>query len=77
MSLFKKKDNEFATGKKRPKLKPIGGAQEKAGTSGKGGGQPAEPTYDVNSKDWSDQLASFKKKGGRNNDGAFGYGTST
>ena len=74
MSLFKKKENEFSTGKKRPKLKPIGGAQEKAGTSGKGGGQPAEPTYDVNSKGWSKQLASFKEKGGRNNDGAFGYG---
>ena len=26
---IQKKDNEFATGKKRPKLKPIGGAQEK------------------------------------------------
>lgn len=74
MSLFKKKENEFSTGKKRPKLKPIGGAQEKAGTSGKGGGEPAKPSYDVNSKGWSDQLASFKKKGGRNNDGAFGYG---
>ena len=74
MSLFKKKENEFSTGKKRPKLKPIGGAQEKAGTSGKGGGEPAKPTYDVNSKGWSDQLASFNKKGGRNNDGALGYG---
>lgn len=74
MSLFKKKENEFSTGKKRPKLKPIGGAQEKAGTSGKGGGEPAKPTYDVNSDGWAKQLASFKAEGGRNNDGAFGYG---
>lgn len=75
MSLFKKKENEFSTGKKKPKLKPIGGdVQENAGTSGKGGGQPAEPTYDVNASDWSDQVAKFNAKGGINNDGRFGYG---
>jgi hypothetical protein len=75
MSFFKKKENEFSTGKKRPKLKPVGGdAKEKAGASGKGGGQPAEPKYDVNAKGWSDQVAKFNAKGGINNDGRFGYG---
>jgi hypothetical protein len=75
MSFFKKKENEFSTGKKKPKLKPVGGdAKEKAGASGKGGGQPAEPKYDVNAKGWNDQVAKFNAKGGINNDGRFGYG---
>ena len=75
MSLFKKKDEDRKT--IRPRLRPANfgsDPKEKAGTSGKGGGQPAEPTYDVNSDGWAEQLASFKKKGGRNNDGSFGYG---
>ena len=73
MSLFKKKDEDQKT--IRPKLRPVGGdAKEKAGTSGKGGGQPAEPKYDVNAKGWNDQVAKFNKKGGKNNDGRFGYG---
>ena len=75
MSLFKKKDEDRKT--IRPKLRPANfGSEpkEKAGTSGKGGGQPAEPKYDVNAKGWSDQVAKFNKEGGINNDGRFGYG---
>lgn len=72
---FFKKDDEPSTSRVKPKLRPVGGdAKEKAGTSGKGGGQPAEPKYDVNAKGWSDQVAKFNAKGGINNDGRFGYG---
>ena len=67
---FFKKDDEPSTSRVKPKLRPVGGdAKEKAGTSGKGGGQPAEPKYDVNASDWSEQVAKFNKKGGINNDG--------
>jgi len=75
MSLFKKKDEDRKT--IRPKLRPANfgsDPKEKSGTSGKGGGQPAEPKYDVNAKGWSDQVAKFNKKGGINNDGRLGYG---
>lgn len=80
MSFFKKKDEDSKT--IRPKLRPENfnpsdsgsDPQEKSGTSGKGGGQPAEPKYDVNAKGWSDQVAKFNAKGGINNDGRFGYG---
>lgn len=75
MSFFKKKDEDRKT--IRPKLRPANfGSEpkEKSGTSGKGGGQPAEPKYDVNAKGWSDKVAEFNKKGGINNDGRFGYG---
>lgn len=60
----------------RPKLRPANfGSEpkEKAGTSGKGGGE-AKPAYDVNAKGWSNQVAKFNAKGGINNDGKFGYG---
>lgn len=75
MSFFKKKDEDRKT--VRPKLRPANfgsETKEKSGTSGKGGGQPAEPKYDVNAKGWSDQVAKFNKKGGINNDGRMGYG---
>ena len=72
---FFKKDDEPSTSRPRPRLRPVGGdAKEKAGTSGKGGGQPAEPKYDINAKGWNDQVAKFNAKGGINNDGRFGYG---
>ena len=75
MSLFKKNDEDRK--RIRPKLRPANfGSEpkEKSGTSGKGGGQPAEPKYDVDAKGWSDQVAKFNAKGGINNDGRFGYG---
>lgn len=75
MSFFKKKDEDSK--RVRPKLRPANfgsDPKEKSGTSGKGGGQPAEPKYDVNAKGWNDQVAKFNKKGGINNDGRFGYG---
>lgn len=74
MSFFKKKDEDRKA--IRPKLRPANfGSEpkEKAGTSGKGGGE-AKPAYDTSAKDWSDQVAKFNKKGGINNDGRFGYG---
>jgi hypothetical protein len=72
---FFNRDDEPSTSRVRPRLRPVGGnAQENDGTSGKGGGQPAEPTYDVNAPDWKKQVASFNKKGGKNNDGRLGYG---
>lgn len=75
-NFFKKEERTTKTAP-RPKLRPanLGSApKEKAGTSGKGGGQPAEPKYDVNAKGWKDQVAKFNAKGGINNDGRFGYG---
>lgn len=77
---FKKKDEPSTSGIK-PKLRPAGfnpsnsgsDPQEQSGTSGKGGGE-AEPTYDTSAPDWNKQVASFNKKGGKNNDGRFGYG---
>ena len=74
---FFKKDDEPSTSRVKPKLRPANfgsDPKEKSGTSGKGGGQPAEPKYDVNAKGWSDKVAEFNKKGGINNDGRFGYG---
>lgn len=80
MSFFKKKD-EPSTSRVKPKLRPANfnpsdsgsEPQDQAGTSGKGGGE-AKPTYDTSAPNWSEQVASFNKKGGINNDGRFGYG---
>lgn len=63
MSLFKKKDEDV-----KKAYKPTGDAKEKAGASGKGGGEPAKPTYDPKSKGFADIIEK------RNNDGNFGYG---
>ena len=80
MSFFKK-DDEPSTSRVKPKLRPANfnpsdsgsDPQEQSGTSGKGGGE-ATPTYDTSAPDWSKQVAKFNAKGGRNNDGRFGYG---
>ena len=48
--------------------KPVGDAKEKAGASGKGGGEPAKPKYDPKSKGFANIIEK------RNNDGNFGYG---
>ena len=80
MSFFKKKDEPKTSGIK-PKLRPTNfnpsdsgsDPQEQSGASGKGGGE-ATPTYDTSAPDWNDQVALFNKKGGKNNDGRFGYG---
>lgn len=63
MSLFKKKDED-----RKKAYKPTGDAKEKAGASGKGGGEPAKPKYDPKSKGFADIIEK------RNNDGNFGYG---
>ena len=63
MSLFKKKDEDV-----KKAYKPTGDAKEKAGASGKGGGEPAKPKHDPKSKGFADIIEK------RNNDGAFGYG---
>lgn len=76
MDGFFKKEKTTKTAP-RPKLRPAdfgSEPKEKAGASGKGGGQPAEPKYDVNAKGWNDQVSKFNAKGGINNDGKFGYG---
>lgn len=63
MSLFKKKDED-----RKKAYAPTGDAKEKAGASGKGGGEPAKPKYDPKSKDFAGIIEK------RNNDGNFGYG---
>jgi len=63
MSLFKKKDED-----RKKAYKPTGDAKEKAGASGKGGGEPAKPKHDPKSKGFADIIEK------RNNDGNFGYG---